>query len=112
MKEWEKDFSDTFKETYWWSKVSETQDGIDDIKAFIFKEIKKAEERGFFTKLRTSGCYSRKETKTLVDKAREECARELIEWIEGEGTLMIDDDEVYYVTPNDIEQIKAKYIKE
>ena len=80
---------------------------------FIQSQIKKAEERGFYTKLRTSGCYSRKETKTLVDKAREEVARDIIEWIEGQGTVEYlnhgEPCEVYEVTPCDIEQLKAKY---
>ena len=87
-----------------------------DAEQIIQKRIDKAEERGFFTKLRTSGCYSRKETKTLVDKARDKTAREIIEWIEGQGTVEYinhgEPCEVYEVTPSDIDQLKAKYIKE
>ena len=48
-----------------------------------------------------------------LDKAREETAMEIIEWIEEEGTVEYlnhgEPCEVYEVTPNDIQQLKAKY---
>ena len=48
-----------------------------------------------------------------LDKAREETAREIIEWIEEEGTVEYlnhgEPCEVYEVTPCDIEKLKAKY---
>ena len=48
-----------------------------------------------------------------IDKAREETAREIIEWIEEEGTVEYlnhgEPCEVYEVTPNDIQQLKEKY---
>ena len=54
-----------------------------------------------------------KELKEKLDKAREKTAMEIIEWIEGQGTVEYlnhgEPCEVYEVTPCDIEQLKEKY---
>ena len=48
-----------------------------------------------------------------IEQAREKTAMEIIEWIEGQGTVLYTNHgehcEVYEVTPCDIEQLKAKY---
>lgn len=62
---WKDEFSDDFEgtiEDYTYNKI----------KDFIYKQIKQAEDRGFFTKLRTSGCYSIEETQALLKEARED----------------------------------------
>ena len=50
-----------------------------------------------------------KNSQWLVDKTREETAMEIIEWIESEETIVHCGETVCYVTPNDIQQLKAKY---
>ena len=45
-----------------------------------------------------------------IDKAREKCASEFIEWIEGEGyNKWIDGKGYYAINDEGLEQLKAKY---
>ena len=61
MDEFDEDFKGTIEDYSYYK-----------IKAFILKQIRLAEDRGFFSKLRTSGCYSVEETIVLIEEARKE----------------------------------------
>ena len=105
MHEWEKEFDEKFNII----KPENTRET--KIKAFIQAQLDKArEEERQKTWDNVKDIYDTTDYKKQINKAREEVASEIIEWIEGEGyNKWIDGKGYYAINDEGLEQLKEKY---